>query len=82
MPLLNRFSPNTCHVSVNSYVKYTMHGMGMHDIGKFSRGVGNVDVNCVDVWTCLARACRKHAVSSMGKNGIREKRQFCPVIYH
>jgi hypothetical protein len=51
MPLLNQFGPfsNCWHVAVNSDVKQTMQGMGVHDVVVH-------DVGCM-TWACMTLPC-------------------------
>ncbi len=56
MPLLNQFGPfsDSWHVAVNSDIKHTMHGIGVHDVvvhdvGMHDMGVHDVAVHDVAV---------------------------------
>ncbi len=46
MPLLNQFGPfgNNWHVAVNSDIKHTMQGMGVHDVAMHYVAVHDVGV--------------------------------------
>jgi hypothetical protein len=61
MPLLNQFLPYSVswHVTVNSYIKHSMHCIGLHDVAMVDVAVH--DVACM-MWPCMtlphsARAC-------------------------
>jgi hypothetical protein len=49
MPLLNQFGPfsNSWHVAVNSDVKHTMHGIGVHDVVVHDVGMHDMGVHDV-----------------------------------
>jgi hypothetical protein len=51
MPLLNQFGPysDSWHVAVNSDVKHTMHGMGVHDVVVHDVGMQDMGVHDVAV---------------------------------
>jgi hypothetical protein len=51
MPLLNKFLPYSVswHVAVNSYIKHSMHCIGLHDMAMLDVAVH--DVACM-MWPC------------------------------
>jgi hypothetical protein len=51
MPLLNQFGPfsDSWHVAVNSDVKHTMHGMGVHDVVVHDLGMHDMGMHEVVV---------------------------------
>jgi hypothetical protein len=56
MPLLNQFLRYSVswHVAVNSYIKHSMHWIGVHDVAVLDVAVH--DVACM-MWACMTLLC-------------------------
>jgi hypothetical protein len=74
--LLNWFQlcSNSWRVAVNSDVKHTMYGMGMHSMGVHSK-------MCL-AWACIKRDIFIGGQISLFDAHLRKRCQIFPVIYH